>query len=44
VEYKIIERAYKEAKELVESAIELMDSRGEKGLSDIARAMIEREF
>ena len=42
--YNIIEKAYSEAKELVDKAIELMDSLGEKDLSNIAKAMIEREF
>jgi len=43
-ENRVVERAYAEAKALVEEAIKLMDSVGEEGLSDIARAMIEREF
>ncbi len=42
--YKIIEKSYQEAKELVVEAIELMDSMGERDLSNIAKAMIEREF
>jgi len=42
--YQIIERAYGEAKALITEAIELMESRGEKDLSNIAKAMIEREF
>jgi octaprenyl-diphosphate synthase len=43
-EYNIIKKSYLEAKKLVEEAIELMESLGEKDLSDIAKAMIEREF
>jgi octaprenyl-diphosphate synthase len=42
--YNIIEKAYAEAKVLIIEAIELMESLGEKDLSDIAKAMIEREF
>ncbi len=42
--YKIIEKSYREAKELIEEAIELMESVGERDLSNIAKAMIEREF
>ena len=42
--YGIIEKSYNEAKELIEEAIELMESVGERDLSNIARAMIEREF
>ncbi len=42
--HKIIEKAYSEAKELVDEAIELMDSLGERDLSNIAKAMIERRF
>jgi len=42
--YKIIEKSYQEAKELVVEAIELMESMGERDLSNIAKAMIEREF
>ena len=40
----IIEKSYREAKALVDEAIELMDSLGENDLSNIAKAMIEREF
>jgi len=43
-EHKIIDEAYSEAKELVVEAIELMESLGERDLSSIAKAMIEREF
>jgi octaprenyl-diphosphate synthase len=43
-EYKIIEKSYLEAKELVTEAIELMNSKGESSLSAIAMAMIDREF
>ena len=43
-EHKIIDKAYKEAKDLVIEAIELMESLGERDLSSIAKAMIEREF
>ena len=42
--YDIVEKSYSEAKELVLEAIALMESRGEKDLSNIAKAMIEREF
>ncbi len=42
--YNIIEKAYSEAKLLIDEAIDLMDSLGEKDLSNIAKAMIEREF
>ena len=42
--YNIIEKAYGEAKALIDEAIDLMDSLGEKDLSNIAKAMIEREF
>jgi len=40
----VIERAYDEAKVLIAEAIELMESLGERDLSKIAKAMIEREF
>ena len=43
-EHKIIEQAYAEAKLLVTEAIALMESLGEHDLSNIAKAMIEREF
>ncbi len=43
-EHQIIERSYFEAKELIEEAIELMDSHGEEALSGIAKEMIERDF
>ncbi|CAA6803818.1 MAG: Octaprenyl diphosphate synthase (EC / Dimethylallyltransferase (EC / (2E,6E)-farnesyl diphosphate synthase (EC / Geranylgeranyl pyrophosphate synthetase (EC [uncultured Sulfurovum sp.] len=42
--YGIIEKSYLEAKVLVDEAIELMESLGEKDLSNIAKAMIERKF
>jgi len=42
--YGIIEKAYAEAKVLIDEAIELMESLGEQDLSNIARAMIERSF
>ncbi len=42
--HNIIEKAYAEAKVLIEEAIELMESLGEKDLSNIAQAMIERKF
>jgi len=42
--YKIIEKSYAEAKELIVEAIVLMESLGEKDLSNIAKEMIEREF
>jgi octaprenyl-diphosphate synthase len=43
-EHQIIEKSYFEAKELIEEAIELMDSHGEEALSGIAQEMIERDF
>jgi len=43
-EHQIIQRSYFEAKELIEEAIELMDSHGEEALSGIAKEMIERDF
>jgi len=43
-EFKIIEKSYAEAKVLVEEAIGLMSSKGENDLTNIAKAMIEREF
>jgi len=42
--YKIIEKSYTEAKELIVESIGLMESLGEKDLSNIAKEMIEREF
>ena len=42
--YQIIEKSYAEAKEMIDEAIELMESLGEKDLSNIAKAMIERVF
>jgi len=44
VKNKVIEKAYAEAKELIVEAISLMESLGEKDLSNIAKEMIEREF
>jgi octaprenyl-diphosphate synthase len=44
VKYKIIEKSYSEAKVLIVEAISLMESLGEKDLSNIAKEMIEREF
>jgi len=43
-EHKIIEKSYAEAKVLINEAIALMESLGEKDLSHIAKAMIERGF
>jgi octaprenyl-diphosphate synthase len=43
-EYQIIEKSFAEAKILAEEAIKLMNERGEMALSDIAMAMIERDF
>jgi octaprenyl-diphosphate synthase len=40
----ILEKSYAEAKVLIDEAIELMESLGEKDLSNIAKAMIERNF
>lgn len=40
----IIEKSYGQAKKLIDEAIELMQLRGEKALSDIAKEMIERDF
>jgi len=42
--HKIIEKSYAEAQVLIEEAIGLMESLGEKDLSNIAKAMIERVF
>ena len=42
--FNIIEKSYAEAKKLILEAIELMESLGERDLSNIAKAMIEREF
>ncbi len=42
--HTIIEKSYSEAKFLIDEAIELMESLGEKDLSNIAKAMIERAF
>ncbi|HHD82326.1 MAG TPA: polyprenyl synthetase family protein [Campylobacterales bacterium] len=42
--YGVLEKAYVEAKVLIDEAIELMESLGEKDLSNIAKAMIERTF
>ncbi len=43
-EHQIIEKSYEEAKVLIMEAIALMESLGENDLSNIAKAMIEREF
>ena len=43
-EYKIIEIAKKEAFNLIEEAIELMQKAGEKGLEAIAVKMVDRSF
>ena len=43
-EHKIVEKSYEEAKVLVDEAVTLMESLGEHDLSNIAKAMIEREF
>jgi octaprenyl-diphosphate synthase len=43
-EHKIVEKSYEEAKVLIVEAITLMESLGEKDLSNIAKSMIEREF
>jgi octaprenyl-diphosphate synthase len=43
-EHKIVEKSYEEAKVLIVDAITLMESLGEKDLSEIAKSMIEREF
>lgn len=40
----VIEKSYNEAKDLIEEAIALMNTRGESALSSIAMAMIERDF
>jgi octaprenyl-diphosphate synthase len=42
--YKIVEKSYAEARELILEAISSMESLGEQDLSNIAKAMIEREF
>jgi len=42
--FNIIEKSYEEAKTLILEAIRLMESLGEKDLSNIAKSMIEREF
>lgn len=42
--HEILEKAYEEAKVLIDEAIALMESLGEKDLSNIAKAMIERNF
>jgi len=43
-EHQIIEKSYFEAKELIDEAIDLMNTHGEYALSGIAREMIERDF
>jgi octaprenyl-diphosphate synthase len=42
--HQVIQKSYLEAKELIEEAMELMNECGENALSDIAMAMIERNF
>ncbi|AKF25328.1 octaprenyl-diphosphate synthase [Sulfurovum lithotrophicum] len=43
-ERQVLMKCYAQAKELIEEAVELMNSHGEEALSDIAMEMIEREF
>jgi len=43
-EHQIIQRSYFEAKELIDEAIDLMETHGEEALSGIAKEMIERDF
>ncbi len=43
-EHEIIQKSFLEAQELAEEAISLMDNEGERALSSIAMAMIERDF
>ncbi len=43
-EKQILLKCYAQAKELIEEAVELMNSHGETSLSDIALEMIERDF
>ncbi len=43
-EHQIIEKSYFEAKELIDEAIDLMNTHGEEALSGIAKEMIERDF
>ena len=40
----VIQKSYNEAKVLIEEAIALMNEKGESALSNIAMAMIERDF
>ena len=42
--YKIIEKSYDEAKELIVEAIKLMENKNELELTNIALSMIERKF
>ncbi|HSR73252.1 MAG TPA: polyprenyl synthetase family protein [Sulfurovum sp.] len=42
--HHIIQKSYAQAKQLVEEAIALMNSRGEDALSNIAMQMIDRDF
>ncbi|NEW60707.1 polyprenyl synthetase family protein [Sulfurovum sp. bin170] len=42
--YGIVEKSYAEAKELILEAVDSMEKLGEYDLSNIAKAMIEREF
>jgi len=43
-EHQVIQFSYFEAKELIDEAIELMETHGEEALSGIAKEMIERDF
>ena len=43
-EHQVLVKCYAQAKELIEEAVELMNSNGEEALSDIALEMIERDF
>lgn len=43
-EHQVIQKSYAEAKVLITEAIELMNSKGEEALSNIAMQMIERDF
>ena len=43
-EHQVIQMSYFEAKELIDEAIELMETHGEEALSGIAKEMIERDF
>jgi octaprenyl-diphosphate synthase len=43
-EHQILLKCYAQARELIDEAIELMNSKGEEALSGIAQEMIERNF